>query len=117
MGRSASVAHVAVLVTDEPQEVEAQCQEGGAQQVAQSGQVGDGEAVRVFAAPPHGVNHPVRYTQQQQHLEETRRLEDDNSTGVVKMTERPESDSCSWFLITNPFLISSSGTFNGNSEV
>jgi len=66
----ASVAHVAVLVSDDPQEVEAERQQGGAKQVAQRRQVRDGEAVGVLAAPPHGVHHPVCDAQQQQHLEE-----------------------------------------------
>lgn len=65
-----SVAHVAVLVPDDPQEVEAEGQQGSAQQVPQGRQVRDGEAVRVFAAPPHGMDHPVGNAQQQQHLEE-----------------------------------------------
>lgn len=69
LSKAFSVAHVAVLVSYEPQEVEAECQQGSAQQVTQSCQVRDGETVWVFAAPPHGVNHPVCYTQQQQHLQ------------------------------------------------
>lgn len=68
-----SVAHVAVLVAYEPQEVETERQQGGAQQVTQSCQVGDGKTVRVFAAPPHRVHHPVCYTQQQQHLQHRER--------------------------------------------
>lgn len=65
-----SVANVAVLVPDDPQEVEAEGQQGGAQQVPQCRQVRDGEAVGVFAAAPHWVDHPVGNAQQQQHLEE-----------------------------------------------
>lgn len=68
--RSSSVAHVAVVVADDQQEVEAEGQQGGAQQVPQRRQVRDGEAVGVFAAPPHGVDHPVGDAQQQQHLDE-----------------------------------------------
>lgn len=64
----ASVAHIAVLVSYEPQEMETESQQGGAQQITQSGQVRDGKTVWVFAAPPHGVHHPVCNTQQQQHL-------------------------------------------------
>lgn len=67
---SSSVAHVAVVVADDQQEVEAEGQQGGAQQVPQRRQVRDGEAVGVFAAPPHGVDHPVGDAQQQQHLDE-----------------------------------------------
>lgn len=63
-----SVAHIAVLVPDEPQEVEAEGQQGGSQQVSQRRQVRDGETVRVFAAAPHGVHHPVGDAEQQQHL-------------------------------------------------
>lgn len=66
----ASVAHIAVLVSYDPQEVEAERQQGGAQQVAQGRQVRDGKTVGIFAAPPHGVHHPVGYAQQQQHLED-----------------------------------------------
>lgn len=65
-----SVTHVAVPVPYDPQEVEAESKQGCAQQVPQGCQVGDGKTVRVFAAPPHGMHHPVCYTQQQQHLEE-----------------------------------------------
>lgn len=65
-----SVTHVAVLVPDDPQEVEAESKQGCAQQVPQGCQVGDGKTVGVFAAPPHGMHHPVCYTQQQQHLED-----------------------------------------------
>lgn len=68
--KASSVAHVAVLVSYDPQEVEAECQQGGAQQVTQSCQVRDGKTVWIFATPPHGVYHPVCYGQQQQHLEE-----------------------------------------------
>lgn len=59
----ASVAHVTVLVPYEPQEVEAECQEGSAQQVTQGRQVRDGETVWVFTASPNGMHHPVGYTQ------------------------------------------------------
>lgn len=62
------VAYVAVLVPDHPQEVEAQGQEGGAQQVSQRRQVRDGETVRVLPRLPHGMDHPVCYTQQEEHL-------------------------------------------------
>lgn len=48
-----SVAHVAVLVPDQPQEVEAEGEQRRAQQVAQSGQVRNGKAVWIFAAAPH----------------------------------------------------------------
>lgn len=70
LSKATSVAHVAVLVSYDPQEVEAERKQGGAQQVTQSCQVRDGETVRIFAAPPHGVHHPVCYGQQQQHLEQ-----------------------------------------------
>lgn len=73
LSQGASVAHVAVLVPYDPQEVEAERQQGRAQQVTQSRQVRDGKTVGIFAAPPHGVHHPVWYTQQQQHLEEQER--------------------------------------------
>lgn len=73
LSQGASVAHVAVLVPYDPQEVEAERQQGRAQQVPQSRQVRDGKTVGIFAAPPHGVHHPVWYTQQQQHLEEKER--------------------------------------------
>lgn len=65
-----SVTHVAVLVPYDPQEVEAESEQGCAQEVPQGRQVGDGKTVWVFAASPHGMHHPVCYTQQQQHLEE-----------------------------------------------
>lgn len=71
--RGASVAHVTVLVSYDPQEVEAERQQGRSQQVTQSCQVRDGKTVGIFATPPHGVHHPVCYTQQQQHLEEKER--------------------------------------------
>lgn len=74
-GGGGSVPHIAVPVPDHPQEVEAEGQQGSAQQVPQSCQVGDGEAVRVFAVPPHGMDHPVRYTQEQQDLREEARTE------------------------------------------
>lgn len=76
-----SVAHVAVLVPYDPQEVEAEGQQRGAQQVPQSRQVGDGEAVGVFAAAPHGVHHPVRYAQQQQHLQQSSSQVDGHEDG------------------------------------
>lgn len=69
LSEAVSVAHVAVLVSYDPQEVEAECQQGGAQQVTQSCQVRDGETVWILATAPHGVHHPVCYRQQQQHLE------------------------------------------------
>lgn len=65
---AASVPHIAVPVPDHPQEVKAEGQQGRPQQVPQGRQVGDGKAVGVFAAPPHGVDHPVRDAEQQQHL-------------------------------------------------
>lgn len=71
-----SVTHVTVLVPDDPQEVEAKGQQRGSQQVPQRRQVRDGEAVGVFAAPPHGVDHPVSNAQQQQHLEEGEETKD-----------------------------------------
>lgn len=64
----ASVPHIAVPVPYHPQEVKAEGQQGRAQQVPQGRQVGDGKAVGVFAAAPHGMDHPVRYTQEQQDL-------------------------------------------------
>ncbi len=66
--RKTLVTHITVLVPDDPQEVEAESQEGGSQQVAQRGQVWDRETVRIFPAFPHGVNHPVRNAKQQEHL-------------------------------------------------
>lgn len=77
-----SVAHIAVLVPDDPQEVEAEGQQGGAQQVPQRRQVRNGEAVGVFAALPHGVDHPVRDAQQQQHLAEEEEEEEEVGTKV-----------------------------------
>lgn len=67
--KSCSVAYIAVLVSYDPQEVEAERQQGGAQQVTQSCQVRNGKAVWIFAALPHGVHHPVCYAQQKQHLQ------------------------------------------------
>lgn len=71
--KSCSVAYIAVLVSYDPQEVEAERQQGGAQQVTQSCQVRNGKAVWIFAALPHGVHHPVCYAQQKQHLEDKER--------------------------------------------
>lgn len=68
-----SVTHVAVPIPYDPEEVEAECQQSRAQQVTQRCQVRDGETVGIFAIPPHGVHHPVCYTQQQQHLQEKQR--------------------------------------------
>lgn len=88
------VAHVTVLVPDDPQEVEAEGQQGGAQQVPQCRQVWDGEAVGVFAAPPHGVDHPVGNAQQQQHLEEE---EEDGEVEIKFEVGNPE-DTLAAFL-------------------
>lgn len=71
---ASSIAHVAVLVTYEPQEVEADGEQGCAQQITKSSQVRDGKTVWIFAISPHWINHPVCYTQQQQHLEEEDRF-------------------------------------------
>lgn len=77
-----SVAHVAVLVPDDPEEVEAEGQQGGAQQVPKRRQVRNGEAVGVFAAPPYGVDHPISDAQQQQHLTEEEEEKDEVGTKV-----------------------------------
>lgn len=69
-----SVTHITVLVADVPQELEAEGQESGAQEVTQGSQVGDGETVWVFTTTPHRVHHPVCYTQQQEHLRERESL-------------------------------------------
>lgn len=50
--------------------MEAEGEEASPQQVAQSGQVGDGEVVRVHASAPHPVNHPVRHVEKNHHLNE-----------------------------------------------
>lgn len=63
-----SVARVGVSVSDEPAHVEAEGEEAGPQQVTQSGQVGDGEVVRVHASAPHPVDHPVRQVEKDYHL-------------------------------------------------
>lgn len=85
-GGGASVPYVAVPVPDHPQEVETEGQQGRAQQVPQSRQVGDGEAVGVFAAPPHGVDHPVGYAQEQQDLRRTQAVRAGTQVGH---TSRP----------------------------
>lgn len=63
-----SVSWAGVSVADKPVHVEAEGQEAGPQQVPQSGQVGDGEVVRVHASAPHPVNHPVRHVEEDHHL-------------------------------------------------
>lgn len=63
-----SVSWDRVSVSDKPAHVEAEGEEAGAQQVTQSGQVGDGEVVRVHASAPHPVNHPVRHVEEDHHL-------------------------------------------------
>lgn len=65
-----SVSWDGVSVSDKPAHVEAEGEEAGPQQVAQSGQVGDGEVVRVHAAAPHPVDHPVRHIEEDHHLNE-----------------------------------------------
>lgn len=84
-----SVPHIAVPVPYHPQEVKAERQQGRAQQVPQGCQVGDGEAVGVFAAPPHGMDHPVCYAQQQQDLRRKHRRGQEHRSATLKNTSRP----------------------------
>ena len=65
-----SVSWDSVSVSDKPAHVEAEGEEAGPQQVAQSGQVRDGEVVRVHPPAPHPVNHPVRHVEKNHHLNE-----------------------------------------------
>lgn len=62
------VPNICVSVPNEPEDMEAECQESGAKQVPQSSQVRDGEVVGVQAPAPHPVHHPVCDVQQNQHL-------------------------------------------------
>lgn len=59
-----------VSISDKPAHVEAEGEEAGAQQVAQSSQVRDGEVVGVHASAPHPVNHPVCHVEKDHHLQE-----------------------------------------------
>lgn len=80
-----SVSRDRVSVSDKPAHVEAEGEEAGPQQVTQSGQVGDGEVVRVHAAAPHPVNHPVRHVEEDHHLNEA-----DRHVGVGKSQQTIE---------------------------
>lgn len=62
------VPNICVSVPNEPEHMEAECQESGAKQVPQSSQVWDGEVVGVQAPAPHPVHHPVCDVQENQHL-------------------------------------------------
>lgn len=44
-------------------------QEGGAQEVPDGGQVGDGHVVRIIPEPPYEVNHPVTDIQKDDDLQ------------------------------------------------
>lgn len=46
-------------------------QEGGAQEVPDGGQVGDGHVVRIIPEPPYEVNHPVADIQKDDDLKES----------------------------------------------
>lgn len=63
------VPDICVSISDEPEDMEAECQEPSAKQVSQSSQVWDGEVVWVQATAPHPVHHPVCDVQENQHLE------------------------------------------------
>ena len=52
------VAHIAISVSDQVQQVEADSEQKSAQEVTEGGQVGDGEVVGVAAARPQVVHHP-----------------------------------------------------------
>lgn len=49
--------------------MEGNCQEGGAQEVPDGGQVGDGHVVRIIPEPPYEVNHPVTDIQKDDDLQ------------------------------------------------
>ena len=66
------VPDICVSVPNEPEDVEAECQEPGAEKVPQGCQVRDGEVVWVQAAAPHPVHHPVCDVEQDQHLQDRR---------------------------------------------
>lgn len=76
------VPNICVSVPNEPEHMEAECQESGAKQVPQSSQVWDGEVVGVQAPAPHPVHHPVCDVQENQHLEQcSSHVEDDEDEG------------------------------------
>lgn len=66
------VPDICVSVPNEPEDMEAECQQPSAEKVPQGCQVRDGEVVWVQAAAPHPVHHPVCDVEQDQHLENSR---------------------------------------------
>lgn len=64
------VSWYSVSISNKPAHVEAEGEEAGPQQVAQSSQVRDGEVVGVHASAPHPVNHPVCHVEKDDHLKE-----------------------------------------------
>lgn len=67
-----SVSHISVSVSNEPEDMEAEGQEAGPQQISQGRQVRNREVIRVHPPTPHPVDHPVSQVQQDQHLETER---------------------------------------------
>ena len=66
-----SVSYISISVSDQEEEVECEREQPRAEQVAERGQVRDGEVIWVVPALPQITYHPVSNVQQQRHLQQT----------------------------------------------